>query len=390
MTRKNKENEKKKKKNQHKGVYKRKYPSGGISYGIDYIHPITGQRIKKILKGVTSETDALKLRNIELTDAERGAIDKAYGLKAKTNSGSFEHMVSTYLKWSEGNKKSWKTDYDRAKPLRKAFKGKQMPDINTFVIEKYKMARAKVVAKVTVNKELILGSQVLKKAIEWKKYNGDNPFVKADKFKIKKAKKPGSLTPDQVTAIMNEIGHPVKRDMVEFDFNTGWRISEVRKLKKLDVDLEACRAWIMDPKNWEPVEIDLNDAAVQILDRNINRSKGEYVFCHLNGKPFKTNLYDVFKRAAVRAGITLPPRKAWHILRRTWASMFLQSGGDTETLRELGNWKDYSMPMWYADAGNSAHKRKVLNRIPKLGKKEENGTKMELAGKVVQLNGTND
>jgi len=51
-----------------------------------------------------------------------------------------------------------------------------------------------------------------------------------------------------------------------------------------------------------------------------------------------------------------------------------------ETLRELGNWKDFSMPMWYANAGNAEHKKKILNQIPKL-----NGRKQPETGKVVEL-----
>jgi len=57
-----------------------------------------------------------------------------------------------------------------------------MSDINPFVIEKYKAARAKTVERSTVNKELIFGSQVFQKAIEWKKYSGENPFLKASRF----------------------------------------------------------------------------------------------------------------------------------------------------------------------------------------------------------------
>ena len=237
------------------------------------------------------------------------------------------------------------------------------------VVEKYKMARAKSVKKSTVNKEISLGSQVFQKAIEWKKFNGENPFRGAKRFKIKKSKKPGSLSPEEVSAIISEIKHPVKRDMVEFDFNTGWRISEIRRLKWADVDLETGRAWITDPKNNEPAEIELNDVAVAIIRRQNRRN--ENVFCHLNGKPFKTNIHVALKNAAAWAGVILPPRKAWHILRRTWASIMLQNGCDVETLRELGNWKDYSMPMWYADAGNSEHKRKLLNRIPRLAESTE-------------------
>ena len=186
-------------------------------------------------------------------------------------------LCGLYLKWSRENKVSWETDEHRVKPLKKAFKGKLMSDINPFVIEKYKVARSKVVGKVTVNKDLIIGNQIFKKAIEWGKYNGENPFLKVNKFKIKKGKKPGSLTPEDVQAIMDEISHPVKRDMVEFDFNTGWRISEIRKLKWEDVDLKNGKAWIVDPKNGESVEVELNDEAIKVIFRQKRRS--EYVFC---------------------------------------------------------------------------------------------------------------
>jgi len=64
-----------KKNNPHRGIYTRKGKLG-LSYGIDYIHPLTGQRVKKILKKVTSVEQALKLRSIEIADAARGAIIK--------------------------------------------------------------------------------------------------------------------------------------------------------------------------------------------------------------------------------------------------------------------------------------------------------------------------
>ncbi|MEE9530697.1 MAG: hypothetical protein V3W52_06885, partial [Syntrophobacteria bacterium] len=63
----------------------------------------------------------------------------------------------------------------------------------------------------------------------------------------------------------------------------------------------------------------------------------------------------------------LPPRKKWHILRRTWASEFLNAGGHVEDLRVQGTWKDTSMPLWYAEAQGVEARRGVLNRIPKLG-----------------------
>lgn len=352
----------------------------GTSYGIDYAHPKTGQRIRKILKNVTSEAEANTLRAIEIADAARNATDVAYGIKRQKHF-LFTDALTLYLEWSQENKKSWRTDEHKAKPLMRAFKGKHMSDITSFSVERYKSDRAKEVMKVTVNKELIMGSQVYKKAIEWGKFEGENPFSIAPKYKIPKPKKPGSLSPEDVQAIMAEIDHPVKRDMVLFAFLTGWRIGEIRRLKFQDVNLDKGTAWIMDPKNGQSVEIELSDETVKLI--SAQKKKGDYVFCFNNGGMFKTNIPDVIRHAAKRAGVSLPPRKAWHIFRRTWASMMLQNGCDVETLRVLGNWKDYSMPMWYADAAGRKQKKAILNRLPEM----LNDRKKTDFNKVVNLNG---
>jgi integrase len=372
---------KKKKHKKQPGVFAVKGKKG-LSYGIDYIHPATGQRVRKILKNVTSEARAAELRAIEIGDAARGAINKAYGLKAKVRPLPFSDMVDAYLKWSEDNKKSWLTDGHNAKPLKESFKGKLMTDINSFLVEKYKVERARVVNKKTVNNEIALASQVVKKAVEWKKWQGENPFIKA-RFKVDRGKKPGSLTPTQVEAIIAEIDHPVKRDMVAFAFYQGWRISEIRKLRWEDVDLDKGRAWLIDPKNGESTEVPLSDEARAIIAKQSRRC--EYVFCKLNGQRWRTNLHAAIKNAAEDAGVELPPRKAWHIFRRTWASTFLQNGGDVESLRVQGHWKDYAMPMWYANAADEEHRKGILNKFPKL----VDGRNLPEKAKVVRLSAAN-
>ncbi len=352
-------------KTSYRGVYTRENKDGSVSYAISYYHPRTGRRVQKVLKGVKSAAEASKFRAVEVADAMRDAQERAYNLrKSPSRAMSFEEAVRLYLEWSRENKKSAVTDEHRAKKLLKAFEGKNLGDITPFLVEKFKVLRAKQVSKLTVNKEIIFGSQVFKKAALWGKWKGSNPFLEAGRFEVKKGKKPGSLSPEDVAAIMEAITHPVKRDMVEFAYHTGWRISEIRGLRWEDLDLDQGRAWIVDPKNKNTVEIELSEAAVEIIKRQ--RKRGEHVFCHLNGNPFRTNLHKVLQNAAARAGIVLPHRKAWHILRRTWASMMLQAGCDVETLRQLGNWKDHSMPLWYADAAQSRERRRALNKVPRV------------------------
>lgn len=370
---------KRKKRKKYNGVYPVK-GKNGISYGVDYVNPQTGQRIRKILKGCTSEADAFEKRSIEIADAARGAINKAYGIQSRGIAILFNDMVDLYLKnWSADNKES-RTDLFRSVRLKAFFQGRLMSDITPFLVEKFKRQMVKDRSKNTVDKWLSLGSQVFEKARVWGEYNGENPFLKVGRFKVKKGKKPGSLSPEQVYLIMEQISHSVKRDMVEFCYNTGWRISEITGLQWDDVTPESKKAWIVDPKNTNTVEVELSDTALELIVKQ--EKNGPFVFSHKNGKPYKTGITDVFKNAAAKAGVPLPPRKVWHILRRTWASMFLQHGGDVETLRVLGNWKDYSMPMWYADSANSNRKREILNRIPK-----PDGRKKAEISNVVALTG---
>ena len=371
-----------KKSKKYPGVYSVQGKKG-VSYGIDYIHPQTGQRIRKIVKGATSEAGAFELRSIEIADARRGATNKAYGLKATAKPVSFEAMIKAYLKWYKDNpdKKAWETATCNSKPVLRAFKSKLLSDINPWMVEKYKNARARVRARSTVNSELALGSGVFKWAMKNGKYEGDNPFSKVPRLKIK-PKKTKALSSEQVQAIMDQITHSVKRDMVSFAFYAGWRISEIRNLKWEDVDFEVGTAWVADPKNSEPVDLVLSDMAIEIIERQPRRKPEDCVFCHKNGRPYKTNLWHVIGNAAKRAGIHLPPRKRWHIFRHTWASLMLQNGTDVETLREMVNWKTAQMPLRYASALNKGKRREKLNQMPLL-----NGRKMAEIGKVVSISG---
>lgn len=354
---------KKRKRDGPRGVFQRTGKDGTVSWGIDYAHPITGARIRKILPGVHTEEKALKIRDMEILDAERG-LDKAYGLKDRRKNPTFKSVLELYLAWSRQHKRSWKTDEHRASALRRGFKGRTMRDVTPFLVDRYKARRIEEVSKNTVNKELLLGGQIFAYAISRDLYDGVNPFREVERFRLRKGKKPGCLTPEEVRRIQDAIEDPVKRDMVGFAYYTGWRIGEIRRLKWEDVDLEAGTAWIVDPKNANSVNVLLSGEALRIVRR---QERGPaHVFHKRSGEPYRTNLDALIPRAAARAGVELPAGKRWHIFRRTWASMMLQSGCDVETLRVMGNWKDAGMPLWYAEAAGTDARKKILARLPSL------------------------
>ncbi len=353
--------------NKYPGVTVIENISGKISYGIDYVLP-SGQRVRKILKGCKSERQASQIRAIEIAAASQGELVKKYGLKNKTKSILFHKAIDLYDEWAKDNKKSYYGEKFTYGVIKRShlFEGKFIAEISPMLAERFKSERAKDTSKNTANKYIIACRQIVEKMIAWGYHTGENPFKAVENFKISKGKRPGSLYAREVQAIIDQIRSPVKRDMVAFAFYTGWRIGSIRKLRKEDYNQEHRSIWLMDPKSGRTTELALCDAAAEIVEHNIKKSNGEFVFCKKNGEPFKTAMNAVIGNAAERAGVVLPTGKKWHAFRRTWTTHMFKSGADIGSVRDLGNWSDDTMPLWYNDGLRFEEQRKILNKIPRL------------------------
>jgi len=78
---------------------------------------------------------------------------------------------------------------------------------------------------------------------------------------------------------------------------------------------------IVAVKSTAKMGAELGPRAVETSQNKI----GEAMLFFLYGRLFKTNLHKVITAAADRKALILQ-RKAWHIFRRTWASLMLQTG----------------------------------------------------------------
>ena len=56
-----------------------------------------------------------------------------------------------------------------------SFAGKRLSELTVWLVEKHKRARLEAGAKVMVNRELDLLSNLFNRCREWKLYEGDNP-----------------------------------------------------------------------------------------------------------------------------------------------------------------------------------------------------------------------
>lgn len=146
---------------------------------------------------------------------------------------------------------------------------------------------------------------------------------------------------------------------------TGMRLSEALNLTWNRTRLADGFAYVPDTKNDEPRAVFLPPVAVAALG-NLSGGGTAMVF-----KLAKSgHLYALLKVAALRAGIDLPERSAFHVLRHTYATWMRRYAGlDTKGLVATGAWKDRKSADRYEHVQVSEEARKAaLLPTPKNGR----------------------
>jgi len=119
---------------------------------------------------------------------------------------------------------------------------------------------------------------------------------------------------------------------------TGLRLSEALGLTWNDTRLQDGFAYVPDTKNNEPRAVFLPPvavAAIANIDRSGRNSSRVFRFAKSG------HLYSLLRVAAIRAGVELPERSAFHCFRHTFATwMRRYAGADSQALIATGAWKD--------------------------------------------------
>ncbi len=130
------------------------------------------------------------------------------------------------------------------------------------------------------------------------------------------------------------------RAMLELDFASGLRVSELVNLKLKDIDFDEDFVRVIGKGNRERV-VPFGSIAKKYLllyikeGRNqILRRKTPYLFLNYRGEPItRVGFYKIIKTYAIKAGIR--KRVYPHILRHSFATQMLQAGCDLRTLQIL-------------------------------------------------------
>lgn len=269
--------------------------------------------------------------------------------------GTFSPRYITHKRYAEG-KKSWERDRYSLNRLVPYFgPDTLLSDIGPKDIDRYKKDRQRQASKKTVNIELECFRNMFNLAISWGEYDGDNPVRLAGLIKkiVRNKRKPP--TPDEETLLLSRLNPSIYRIAV-FAANTGMRITEV---VELDTDQFTTVSYIengqvktielvvlhaTDTKDSEERIIPLNADAQRAKNEALAYNNGRYkrLFLNTRGLPYTSRhaVYWAFKRACKSLGIR---RITPHDLRRLFASLVIENGGNILDTRDMMGHASYKM-----------------------------------------------
>ncbi|MDA2918043.1 tyrosine-type recombinase/integrase [Desulfobacterota bacterium AH_259_B03_O07] len=341
------------------GVYKK-----DNRWYIDYYQP-DGKRKRETvtIPGVDpihiNRQDALKALSIRKAQIAEGKFEIAQTKEPVLLDKFAERYIEEY---SKPNKRSWKRDITSIKTLLKFFSGKNLNQINSWQIEKYKAIRQKdisrnkkLIAKATINKELSCLKTMFNKAIDWG-FITVNP-VKRVKLFPERPNKLRILSNNEFQTLYKTSSDFLKPILV-IALNSGMRRSEILNLKHDDIDLNQEYLTVRDSKNNESRSIPLNKTLKETIRPLLKNNNNEYLFGDQIIKQIR-RVESEFYKALRLSGIN---KCTFHDLRHTFASRLVMAGYDLVTVGELLGHKDIKMTKRYSHP-TPLHKMKAVESL---------------------------
>lgn len=294
--------------------------------------------------------------------------------KPRGNITMREFIEERYVPWAQVNKRSWKIDRSRLKPILAFFGNRRIGDINPSLVEKFKIERknAPIERKTkgnetkrkprsiaAVNRELRLLSRVLRLAVDCGEAT-ENACRKVSIFKGEQHRT-RYLLPDEedrLMAVLSDERSPL-RNMVVLAINTGLRVGEIFKLKCDHVDFHRDVLHVKGTKTDEDREVPLNDVTRRLLGELVSVARGqdtEHVFTNPHTNARYTTVKTAWLTACQRAGIK---DLRFHDLRHTFGTRAADAGVPLNAIRDVMGHKTTAMTERYAHATDEGKRRAV-------------------------------
>ncbi|MEM6940219.1 MAG: tyrosine-type recombinase/integrase [Pseudomonadota bacterium] len=226
------------------------------------------------------------------------------------------------------------------KALAKEFSGMYLDDITRSKIAKFEAAKSRKLSPAMVKHYRTALSGIFKVAIRHDQVS-ENPCRDLDPIKINNARH-RYLTPKEWKAVREGLREPI-RSIAEMSVLRGMRLGEILDLRWRDVNKTQDLITLRHTKNNAPRVIPL-EGARQVIEAQPRVS--DYVFTNRAGNRF--SVADVSKQFRLAVGkLDVEPLR-FHDLRHTFASWYVQRGGDMYKLQLILGHKGPAMTQRYA------------------------------------------
>lgn len=320
------------------GVYPRRRDDGIVVWYVSFFDPKSGKRIQH--KAGLSKTMALSVWKKESTLAVEG---KYFDVRGRQRI-RFDEFCKKYFELyaTPETKKSWHSDCDTVKVLKRFFGGRYLHEITIEDVRRFKTERAKEVKGLTVNRALALLRCMFNLAKDWGDFFGDNP-VKGKELFFKEQGRLRFLEFEEIPKLLSVcILH--LRPIVIMALNTGMRKGEILNLKWRDCDFKRNIIYLEQTKSGERQEVPMNEVARDTLIKVKKHPESEYIFCNKDGKAYG-DIKKSFLTALEKAGII---KFRFHDLRHTFAAHWVMNGGSIYTLQKILRHSSLSITEKYA------------------------------------------
>lgn len=335
-----------------------------------------GNRVQKSTK-TKNKREAEEIERAYRTQLAKGEV----GIEAKKEVPSFSQAVKEFLTWSKSeHREKYNTHlaYEvSCKSLSTFFKERKLHQIEPQDVEKYKIWRANqksknfklpsskakntsTIAGATVNRELACLRLILNRYINF------GILTKNPVSKVKFLKENGDrwrvISRDEEQKYLMAASQPL-HDIAILMIESGCRPEELFRLERKNVNLEDGYIFIPFGKTRSAKRlIPLSTRAANVLKQRLSENNGKYVFISAkSGKPI-TTLKKAHYGAIKRSGLE---HFRLYDLRHSFASRFVESGGDLITLKDLLGHASLNMVLRYAHPSQE-------HRFSAIKKMEEN------------------
>ncbi|MBX6773147.1 MAG: tyrosine-type recombinase/integrase [Chloroflexi bacterium] len=183
----------------------------------------------------------------------------------------------------------------------------------------------------------------------------ENPAAGIAKVKVPK-RIPKTLSDEEVARLLEQpdlttfVGERDYVMMLVF-LDTGMRMGEILNLKLNDIDFSRRRIVIREAKDAEEREVPISERTAQALKRYLldrADSPCEEVFISREDTPLNScTLQDRLRLYGAKAGCRVPVSP--HVLRHTFARMYIMNGGDPFSLRRILGHSTFEMVSVYVN-----------------------------------------